>query len=299
MDAADHRIRRPAGRGTGRARLERIDQDAAAQLDRPQRRGRGRFLHRQARERPTPERAFGEWKHAQAAAGFPKEPADDVLRIYTTRPDTLFGATYMVLAPEHPFVDRLTTAAQRQAVERYRRSGRRKKRSRPHRSGQAEDGSLHRVLCAQPASTAKKFRFGSPITCSSATGPAQSWPCRPTTCATGNSRSSSICRLSLSSKPPGRDTSRRGKNRRVARTVDGRKETPFAGQGTAINSGTYDGTADGRVQKTDHARPGDRPVSAEARSITGCATGSSAASTIGASPSRSGTSWTRPAIRPA
>jgi leucyl-tRNA synthetase len=41
------------------------------------------------------------------------------LRVFTTRPDTLFGATYMVLAPEHPLVAQLTTAAQRDAVEAY------------------------------------------------------------------------------------------------------------------------------------------------------------------------------------
>ncbi|MDR1816992.1 MAG: class I tRNA ligase family protein, partial [Puniceicoccales bacterium] len=41
------------------------------------------------------------------------------LRIYTTRPDTLFGATYMVVAPEHPLVPVLTTAAQRDAVNAY------------------------------------------------------------------------------------------------------------------------------------------------------------------------------------
>ncbi len=40
--------------------------------------------------------------------------------VYTTRPDTLFGATYMVLSPEHPLVDKLTTADQRAAVEAYR-----------------------------------------------------------------------------------------------------------------------------------------------------------------------------------
>ena len=51
--------------------------------------------------------------------GFPRKADDQVLRIYTTRPDTLFGATYMVIAPEHPFVDRLTTAAQRAVVEQY------------------------------------------------------------------------------------------------------------------------------------------------------------------------------------
>src|SRR5205823_5440789 len=48
-----------------------------------------------------------------------KKAADDVLRIYTTRPDTLFGATYVVIAPEHPFVERLTTPEQEAAVKAY------------------------------------------------------------------------------------------------------------------------------------------------------------------------------------
>ena len=45
---------------------------------------------------------------------------DDTIRVFTTRPDTLFGATYMVLAPEHPLVSVVTTAAQLQAVDAYR-----------------------------------------------------------------------------------------------------------------------------------------------------------------------------------
>jgi len=62
-----------------------------------------------------------QWKAARTGDGFPTEAGDDVIRVYTTRPDTLFGATYMVLAPEHPFVDRLTTADQRAAVDEYRK----------------------------------------------------------------------------------------------------------------------------------------------------------------------------------
>ncbi len=42
--------------------------------------------------------------------------------VFTTRPDTLFGATYMVLAPEHPLVDKITTAEQKDAVEAYRKA---------------------------------------------------------------------------------------------------------------------------------------------------------------------------------
>ena len=42
------------------------------------------------------------------------------LTVFTTRPDTLFGATYMVIAPEHPLVDKLTIASQRGAIAAYR-----------------------------------------------------------------------------------------------------------------------------------------------------------------------------------
>jgi leucyl-tRNA synthetase len=43
----------------------------------------------------------------------------DRLEVFTTRPDTLFGATFMVLAPEHPLVAKLTTAGQKEAVDAY------------------------------------------------------------------------------------------------------------------------------------------------------------------------------------
>lgn len=44
---------------------------------------------------------------------------DETFTVFTTRPDTLFGATYAVLAPEHPFVDKITTAVQKEAVTAY------------------------------------------------------------------------------------------------------------------------------------------------------------------------------------
>jgi leucyl-tRNA synthetase len=48
------------------------------------------------------------------------------LRVFTTRPDTLFGATYMVLAPEHELVETLTTQEHRAAVDAYRAAAARK-----------------------------------------------------------------------------------------------------------------------------------------------------------------------------
>ncbi len=44
----------------------------------------------------------------------------DPMEVFTTRPDTLWGATFMVLAPEHPLVDKITTAEYRDAVEDYK-----------------------------------------------------------------------------------------------------------------------------------------------------------------------------------
>ncbi len=59
------------------------------------------------------------WKQTRARAGFPDHSDDQSLRVYTTRPDTLFGATYMVISPEHPMIDQLTSDDQSAAVKEY------------------------------------------------------------------------------------------------------------------------------------------------------------------------------------
>ncbi len=59
-------------------------------------------------------------KSIGADVDFKVDGFDETIRVFTTRPDTLFGATYMVLAPEHPLVDKISSPANRQAVQEYR-----------------------------------------------------------------------------------------------------------------------------------------------------------------------------------
>ena len=72
------------------------------------------------------DKGFASWQQTRKADGFPVKPTDDALRVYTTRPDTLYGVTAMVVAPEHPAVERLTTPEARVAVEAYREAASRK-----------------------------------------------------------------------------------------------------------------------------------------------------------------------------
>lgn len=54
-----------------------------------------------------------------AEIDFPTKGHSHKIKVFTTRPDTIFGATYMVLSPEHPLVSLLTTTKQKGEVERY------------------------------------------------------------------------------------------------------------------------------------------------------------------------------------
>ena len=58
-------------------------------------------------------------KSTGSEVDFTVDGRDETIRVFTTRPDTLFGATYMVLAPEHPLVEAITTPDQRDAVAAY------------------------------------------------------------------------------------------------------------------------------------------------------------------------------------
>ncbi len=55
-----------------------------------------------------------------ATLRFPLAQGDGAIEVFTTRPDTIFGVSYVVLAPEHPLVEQFTTAAQQTAVAAFK-----------------------------------------------------------------------------------------------------------------------------------------------------------------------------------
>ena len=75
--------------------------------------------------------------------------------VFTTRPDTLFGATYMVLAPEHPLVPRIATAGQRAAVTEYGEATRRRSERARMADGRGKTGVATGAFAIHPATGAR------------------------------------------------------------------------------------------------------------------------------------------------
>lgn len=61
-------------------------------------------------------------KSKGASVFFDVKGASDKIEVFTTRPDTIFGVTFMVLAPEHPLVDQITTTEYKEGVEAYKQA---------------------------------------------------------------------------------------------------------------------------------------------------------------------------------
>ena len=82
-----------------------------------------------------------------AEVDFQVEGSDAVLRVFTTRPDTLFGATYMVVAPEHPLLAELVSHEHKKKVNDYVTKAGLKSEAGPLGSLPGKDRCLYRQLC--------------------------------------------------------------------------------------------------------------------------------------------------------
>ena len=67
----------------------------------------------------SPSDATSDFDEDSEALSFGEGLGEDVLKVFTTRPDTIFGATFLVIAPEHDLIEKLVTAEQKTEIENY------------------------------------------------------------------------------------------------------------------------------------------------------------------------------------
>jgi leucyl-tRNA synthetase len=146
------------------------------------------------------------------------------LKIFTTRPDTLFGCTYMVLAPEHPLVPALTTAAQRDTVEAYRKKTAAKSDvERMSESGKEKSGVFTGSYAINPVNGAKvPVWIADYVLMGYGTGAIMAVPAH-------DERDYEFARQYQLPIP------------RVIAAADGSDTLPYTGDGQLINSPGYDG----------------------------------------------------------
>ncbi len=177
-----------------------------------------------------------------------------MLRIYTTRPDTLFGATYMVLAPEHPLVERLTQPEQAEAVRAYCEQAARKSDLDRTDLAKEKTGVFTGSYAANPVNHRPvPIWIADYVLASYGTGAIMAVPAHderdfefavqfdlPIVAVVDPGEASGVDR---------------------AKVLAG--EAVFSGDGTAINSGDYDGLSTAEFKQQDcrrsgHARTGPR-----------------------------------------
>ena len=180
-----------------------------------------------------------EWKSSRAASGFPTEAGDDVIRVYTTRPDTLYGATYMVLAPEHPFVDRLTTDEQLDAVDEYRRKASLKSDLDRTDLAKEKSGVFTGTYAVNPVNGVKiPIWIADYVLISYGTGAIMAVPAHDLRDFEFAVKFE-LPIIPVVEPPEKYEYSRDEKS--LSAITDGEAVHPFAGQGTAINSGEFNG----------------------------------------------------------
>ena len=82
-------------------------------------------------------------------------PGNAEIKVFTTRPDTLYGATYVVLSPEHPLVERITTSEQREAVRAYQAAARKKSDLERTDLGKEKTGAFTGAYALNPVNNEK------------------------------------------------------------------------------------------------------------------------------------------------
>lgn len=184
--------------------------------------------------------SFAAWQTSRSGSGWPAEAGDDVLRVYTTRPDTLYGATYMVIAPEHPFVERLTTADRRQEVNDYCRTASLKSDLDRTELAKEKTGVFTGSYAVNPVNGEKvPIWVADYVLISYGTGAIMAVPAHDLRDFEFAVKFD-IPVIQVVQPPDSWEPSKDDKA--VAAEINGQLMTPFVGRGTAVNSGENDGT---------------------------------------------------------
>ena len=176
---------------------------------------------------------FDAWKEQRSKSGFTRKPADDVLRVYTTRPDTLFGATYMVISPEHELIESLTTSEHSESVKEYREMAARKSDRDRQDDRATKTGVFSGSFAINPVNGASiPIWIADYVLAGYGTGAIMAVPAHDTR----DFQFAETYDLEIIQvvQPPKDDSD---------------KSKCFAGHGTAINSGDFDGMATAEFKK--------------------------------------------------
>ncbi len=161
------------------------------------------------------------------------------IRVFTTRPDTLFGATYMVLAPEHAFVEAITTAEQRSAVQAYRAEAARKSDLERTELAKKKTGVFTGAYAINPVNQEKiPIWIADYVLATYGTGAIMAVPAHDLR-DWEFARAFKLPIPQVVQPPEGYQPSK--EEAALSYKEGGQKHYPFIGEGRAINSGSFNG----------------------------------------------------------
>ncbi|HTU16964.1 MAG TPA: class I tRNA ligase family protein, partial [Gemmataceae bacterium] len=162
-----------------------------------------------------------------------------MIRVFTTRPDTLFGATYMVLAPEHALVEAITTPEQRAAVQAYRAEAARKSDLERTELAKKKTGVFTGAYALNPVNQDKvPIWIADYVLATYGTGAIMAVPAHDLR-DWEFARAFGLPIRQVVQPPEGYQPSK--EETALAYTEGAQTYYPFAGEGVAVNSGSFNG----------------------------------------------------------
>jgi leucyl-tRNA synthetase len=191
-----------------------------------------------------------EVEHRGQGSGVRGQAAEKI-RVFTTRPDTLFGATYMVVAPEHPLVESITTEKQRLAVEQYQAEAGKKSDLERTELAKKKTGVFTGAHAINPVNGERiPIWIADYVLASYGTGAIMAVPAHDLR-DWEFAQAFGLPIRKVVEPPSGYQPSK--EEMELACEIDGTKAFPFVGEGTAVNSGEFNGlpTADFKRRITE------------------------------------------------